>query len=260
MNLRLIITSTLTSALTIFAQTNEKFNCYGSIGYGFGSGGQLFSSTTIENIETTERKDHYLNYGQGIKFDFGLQYFMMENVALQVGFNYTPGAPGIKTEYSRGVSVAGITSSILDSTVEYHRHMFGLKAMVVPRFEILELLNMHTGVGIGFYWNALSYETTRTIADSTQTEKGSIKSAPSLGLNGLIGVDYPLNDLLSLFGEVGFDMTSFRWTKQKIKETDITGNSIGSYNFEKDTPNQRPPLRVSGSNWRLSFGVRYIIQ
>lgn len=259
MNLRLIITSALTSALTIFAQTNEKFNCYGSIGYGFGSGGQLFSSTTIENTDTTERKDRYLSYGQGVKFDFGLQYFMMENVALQVGFNYTPGVPGIKTEYSRDVSVAGITSRILDSTVEYHRHMFGLKAMVVPRFEILELLDMHTGVGIGFYWNALSYETTRTIADTSQTEKGSIKSAPSLGLNGLIGVDYPLNDLLSLFGEVGFDMTSFRWTKQKIKETGITGNSNGSYNFEKDTPNQRPPLRVSGSSWRLSFGVRYII-
>jgi opacity protein-like surface antigen len=260
MNLRLIVTSMLASALTLLAQSNETFNTFASIGYGFGSGGQLFSSTFINaNADTTERKDHYLNYGQGVKIDLGIQYFMMENVALQVGFNYTPGVPGLKTEFRHDFTNAG-TSSFLDSTVEYHHHMFGIKAMMVPRFEIFDLLNMHTGVGIGFYWNSLNYEMTRIIADSSQTEKGSIQSAPSLGFNGLIGVDYPVSDLFSLFGEVGFDMTSFRWTKQKIKETQFSVRSPGSYNFEKDTPNQRPPVRVSGSSWRLSVGVRYAFQ
>jgi opacity protein-like surface antigen len=259
MNLRLTISSMLLATLSILAQTNEILSGYASIGYGFGSGGQLFSSTTLQaqglDLDTTERKDHYLNYGQGVKIDLGVQYFMMDNVALQVGFSFSPGAPNLKTEYRYDYSIAGITG-FLDSTVDFHHNMFGIKAMVVPRFEILELLNMHTGVGIGFYWNTLSYEMTRITQDTTQTEKGNIQSAPSLGFNGLIGADYPISDLLSLFGEVGFDMTSFRWTKQKIKETQFN-RSTGTNYFEKNTPNQRPPLRVSGSNWRLSVGVRY---
>jgi opacity protein-like surface antigen len=264
MNLRLTISSMLLTTLSILAQTNETLSGYASIGYGFGSGGQLFSSTTLKtqalqgqlyDVDTITRKDHYLNYGQGMKIDLGIQYFMMENVALQVGFSFSPGVPNLKTEFRNDYLIAGNTS-FLDSTVAYHHNMFGVKAMVVPRFEILELLNMHTGVGIGFYWNTLSYEMTRITQDTTQTEKGSIQSAPSLGFNGLIGADYPISDLLSLFGEVGLDMTSFRWTKQKIKDTQFN-RSTGSYNFEKNTPNQRPPFRVSGSNWRLSVGVRY---
>jgi hypothetical protein len=250
----------IVSSIAIMAQSNETFNIYGSIGYGFGSSGQLFSSTTIRTgllMDTIARKDRYLNYGQGLKIDVGVQYFMMENVALQAGFIYTPGVPGLTTEYRNDYTILG---GFVDSTVEYHRNMFGIKAMIVPRFEIFELLNMHTGVGVGFYWNTLSYEMTRSNADTTLTEDGSIKSAPSLGLNGLLGVDYPISDLLSLFGEIGFDMTSFRWTKQMIKNTEFSNRGTGSYNFEKNTPNQRPPLHVSGSNWRLSVGVRYAIK
>ncbi len=264
MNLRLLLTSLVISSISILAQNNETINVYGSIGYGFGSSGDLFSSTIIRteglSIDTIERKDRYLNYGQGLKIDVGIQYFMMENVALQAGFIYTPGVPGLTTEYRNDYTLLGI-QGFIDSTVEYHRNMFGVKAMIVPRFEIFELLNMHTGVGVGFYWNTLGYEITRkSSADTTtRTEEGSIKSAPSLGFNGLIGVDYPISDLLSLFGEIGFDMTSFRWTKQMIDNTEFN-RATGSYNFEKNTPNQRPPLRVSGSNWRLSVGVRYAIK
>lgn len=262
MNLRLILTALVISSISIIAQNNETFNVYGSIGYGFGSSGQLFSSTIIKteglSIDTIERKDRYLNYGQGLKIDVGVQYFMMENVALQAGFIYTPGVPGLTTEYRNDFNLLGV-QGFVDSTVEYHRNMFGVKAMIVPRFEIFELLNMHTGVGVGFYWNTLSYEMTRITADTTLTENGSIQSAPSLGFNGLLGVDYPISDHLSLFGEVGFDMTSFSWTKQMIKNTEFN-RATGSYNFEKNTPNQRPPLHVSGSNWRLSVGVRYAIK
>jgi opacity protein-like surface antigen len=258
MNLRLFLSSVIVSSIAITAQSNEKLNMYGSIGYGFGSGGQLFSSTTIQNSNITERKDRYLNYGQGLKIDLGMQYYMMENVAVQAGFCYTPGVPGLKTENRYDLNLLGAQGSV-DSTVEYHRNMFGIKAMVVPLFEIFELLDVHAGVGLGFYWNSLSYKITQTSPVTTLTENGSIKSAPSLGLNGLLGVDYPLSDLLSLFGEIGLEMTSFRWTKQMIKNTEFN-RATGSYNFEKNTPNQRPPLRVSGSNWRLSFGVRYAIK
>lgn len=270
MNIRLLLTSLVISSISILAQSNETINVYGSIGYGFGSSGQLFPSTIIktENLaaDTIERKDRYLNYGQGLKIDVGVQYFMMENVALQAGFIYTPGVPALTTEYRYDYTIAG-AQGFIDSTVEYHRNMFGIKAMIVPRFEIFELFNMHTGVGAGFYWNTLRYEINSTrrneiagiSSDSTRTEEGSIRSTPSFGFNGLLGVDYPISDLLSLFGEIGFDMTSFRWTKQMIDNTEFN-RATGSYNFEKNTPNQRSPLRVSGSNWRLSVGVRYAIK
>jgi opacity protein-like surface antigen len=242
----------------IQAQTTEKLNCYGSLGYGFGTGGQLFSSTQlsagVNGRDSIDRKDRYFNYGRGLKVDLGVQYFMMENVALQAGFYYSGGVPALEASYR----VDTASATIFDSTFSFHHHLFGLKVCAVPRFEILELLNVNAGVGIGLFWNSLRYEIVSETPTATRNEEGAIQSSPTLGLVGLVGADFPLTDLMSLYSEVGFEQMSFKWKKRIIDQSQF-GRRTGSYNFEKNTPNQEPPPRIPGSNWRIGVGIRYVL-
>ncbi|NLG17461.1 MAG: hypothetical protein GX556_09060 [Fibrobacter sp.] len=252
MNCRKILLIVLAAVSFTLAQTNETLNIFTSLGFGFPTGGLTFSSHTFDNQILSEREDKYFNYGQGIKLDAGVQYFMMENVALQAAFGYSGKIPGLETRNVRTLAGATVT----DSSIEYKAQLFGIKALVVPRFEILELLNMYTGVGIGFFWNSLSYEAVYETVTVTGTDvdnrEGKIKSTPALGLLGLIGIDIPLSDLTAVFGEVAFEQMSFTW-KKRIEEKGYTAV------YEKDATNLEAPPKVPGSNWQIRFGIRFIV-
>jgi opacity protein-like surface antigen len=234
----------------------EILNVFGSIGVGFKTGGQLFTSITQNSSGAiTKEEDEFFNYGQGFKIDFGAQYLAMDNLGLQTDMEISLGAPGFETNNHL---VDTLTATSLDSSVKYNRNLFGIKFMVVPRFEVLELITMYTGVGIGFFWNSLHYETTVMRPAGTTSEKGKIITNPTLGFTGLIGANYPISDIFALFGEIAFDQISFRWKKQVVDETNIAGHNTGVIPFEEDDPNPNngTQLRVPGSNWQIRIGAR----
>ncbi len=243
---------TIMGAVAVFSAhaEDETLNIFGSVGAGFGVGGRLYRSTESINNNTTVT-DRFFNYGSGAKFDLGCQYFMMENVALQTSFGYSVGLPFEQK------SVVALNTTI----TTYKGHMFGVKAMIVPRFEILELLDLYTGVGLGFFWNSRPFKAV-SVTEIGQTEisqeaKGKITSKPALGFLGQLGADYPLNDNLTLFGEVAFEEVSFNLSKFKVEESSIPGISSDTY-LENDASNL-PPEKVPGSNWQIRIGVRYSI-
>lgn len=243
-------------------QTREVLNVFASIGIGFKTGGQLFTSIT-ENPSTEvpgERiivgeENEFFNYGQGFKINLGAQYLAMENLGLQLDFEISLGAPGFETD-DHLIDAAGAR---IDSTTEYTRNMYGIKFLVVPRFEVLELITMYTGVGIGFFWNSNHYDITRSVSTGTTTEKGRIVSSPTLGWTGLIGGDYPVSDRIALFGEIAFDQVVFKWKKRIIEQTNIPGKRVGTTFFEEDDPSNEEPLKVPGSNWQIRIGARFSI-
>jgi opacity protein-like surface antigen len=179
----------------------------------------------------------------------------MENLGLQADIEISLGAPGFETN-DRLIDTAGAP---YDSSTKYTRNLYGIKFMVVPRFEVVELLNMYTGVGLGYFWNSLHYEISRSAQAGTTTEKGRIVSSPTLGFTGLIGADYPISDIVSIFGEIAFDQVSFRWKKQIVETTNIKDHKIGTSFFEEDDPSNPAPLKVPGSNWQIRIGARFNI-
>lgn len=244
---------TVLSITLLYAQQNT-LNVYGSMGFGLRTGGHRFESIESSVLQgITKREDKYFSYGQGIKLDAGMQYFMMKNVAVQAGFGYSGGIPGLETKdrVDDGIDVASVTT-----TTDYNTHLFGLKVMVVPYFDFLELMDMYVGVGTGFFWNSFRYTRTIKINTSTQTEKGKIRSAPTLGLLGMLGAEIPLTDIFCAFGEIGFEQMSFKWTKKIIDKADPP-NSPRTEFFEKDAPNQDAPEKVPGSNWQIRAGLRF---
>jgi opacity protein-like surface antigen len=235
------------SAFLLSAETPQKsdiLNIFGAVGIGFKTGGELFVSTERNTVgEITKETDSYLNYGQGFKIDVGTQYFTMPNLAIQAAFSVSFGIPGFETEDK--------IASVFDSTTKYSRDLFGIKLQVVPHFEVLELLNMYTGVGLGFFWNRLHYQATvvRPVLGTT-TEKGKIISSPSMGFTGMLGADYPISDAVSAFAELAFEQVSFKWKKKVVDGTNKTTF------FEEDAPNTQPPPKVPGSNWQVRIGIR----
>lgn len=228
------------------AQNYETLNVYGSIGFGIPTGGQLYPSIKTNQDVVVEEKDSYFNFGRGLKLDLGAQYFVMENIAIQAGLGISGNVPRLKTFNE--------TSDLKENTT-YRSSLWGLKALVVPHFELLELVTMYTGVGIGFFWNSMKYERKdETIMGgeviSSVTTKGKIKTSPKFAFLGLAGVNYPLTDLISLYGEVAFEQMSFTIKKQ------VEGNN--TIVFEKDS-NLPSPVRIPGSNWQLRLGVRYSV-
>jgi len=237
---------------TVLHADYETFNIFGGIAAGFGTGGELFRSQNTTSA-STEITDRFFNYGSGLKFDLGCQYFMMDKVALQGSIFYSAGVPAFKEEN---------ISAAFTQTTTYGFGMWGLRVLVVPKFQVLDLLDTYVGVGTGLCFSSRSFEITRKSTNATQNAKGSISSSPSLGFSGIFGVDYPLNDKATLFGEMGFEEISFSLSKYKVKESNIPGITGGTVvNYEKNATgtNNYPPEKVPGSNFQLHFGIRYAL-
>ncbi len=110
---------------------------------------------------------------------------------------------------------------------------------------------MYTGVGVGLFWNSWKYKT-ENVGEAlgtsvNETIEGKIKTSPKLAFLGLAGADFPLSEILTLFGEVAFEQMSFTTKKY------IEGNKTVVY--EKDS-NLPAPQKIPGSNWQIRFGVK----
>ena len=86
------------AAVSFFAQDSETLNIFASLGFGFPTEDRFSPHTPMMIILFTERKDNYFNYGQAIKLEAGIQYFMMENVALQLAFDFQEKCQGLKSK------------------------------------------------------------------------------------------------------------------------------------------------------------------
>lgn len=247
---KVLFLMTIITAMTVRADY-ETFNIFGSIAGGFGLGGVRDSSRVVENGITTSVTDQFFNYGSGFKIDLGCQYFMMEDVALQASFSLSMGGR------------FKISDEVGDShtTTTYKRRLYGIKVGVVPRFEALDLIDVYTGVGIGFYWNSRPFEKVFENPQGTQESKGKITSSPTFGFHGLLGMDYPLTDQFTLFGEIGFELMRFNLKKYIIKETNITTEEPGTtfYNKDDTDSDNLAPEKVPGSNFQIRIGIRYAI-
>jgi hypothetical protein len=239
----------LAAALAIRAD-QETLNAFFATGAGFGMGGRIYTSTAISggNVDYTDR---FFNYGSGMKFDLGCQYFLMDDVALQASFGYSAGIPWFKQELN-----ANANSKI---TTTYQRHLFGIKALIVSRFEALDLIDVYTGVGPGLFWAARPFTVVAKTTVGTQEANGRITADPAIGFTGLLGTDYPLSDKFTLFGEFAFEAVRFNLNRYIISESDIPAMQTGTEFYSADDSNNRDPDNVPGTNFQIRIGIRYAL-
>lgn len=254
--------------LSVYAE-QDKLNLFLSGGIGFGMGGQFYSSIKTEG-NNTKVKDQFFNYGSGFKIDGGAQFFVMENLSLMGSFVYSPGFKFVDE----------LQSGDYKLTTTYYPSLFGVKAYLVPRFEVLELFNAYTGVGMGFFWNMRPFKAVLTTPSGTQNATGKITSNPALGFTGLLGADFPVSDIITIFGEFSFEQMSFNLSKRVIEESNINNlatalmalinNNLDLTNYDfalgtkyysanDPTTSNLNPVKVPGTNFQFRVGVKFAI-
>jgi opacity protein-like surface antigen len=238
----------LTSLKPVIAQVmNSRFDIYAIGGYGIPIGGHYIStSVKSENIvpRILEEKDHYLNYGKGLHLEAGVNFRTMENIKAQISFNYTRNIPSIKDKDEN------ITVSEFNNEDKYSVNLIGFKVLLIPYFNAFDLVELYTGVGIGFFFNKVTIKGNNVVHNRYE---GNIKTKPALAFCSKFGADFPLNDMFSLFGEISFDAMSFK--AESIQSTRIPDEVT----FDKDNSTLLPPPRIPGSNFGINIGIRLMI-
>lgn len=237
----------------------QGIKIYGDIGWGFGFGGlntygeadfasvdfdqHSFTSVTRNEFgQISEQEDHYVNYGSGFRLNVGGEFQVMDRLWIRTQGSWIAGIPQLDV-VSENIQLN------TRSTTTYARNVLGFEIVVVPRFMIVDLLEAYVGVGPGLFFGWMTYETTGNALE------GKIKTKPAFALTGLFGADYPITDVLDLYGEIGFEAMTF------VGESQTFTDDNEQLNFEKDSEadNVAPPPKFPGSNLGIRFGVRYSI-
>jgi hypothetical protein len=238
-------------ATALFAQdkvdrSSKAFSLCGSIAYGFGMGGQwIDASEKIDNQAILQEKsDKYLNYGDGFKLELGGIYKLMENLDAQAVLSYNAGVPTISAVYENAETNTSFSNT-------YKANTFGIKAMVLPRVKIFDLLDMYTGFGIGLYFASLSWTSSKTSIE------GYFRTSPALAFCGTFGVNYPVYNDLIVYGEIALEQMSFTQTSS------LDPSQINNFqkNYEQDSyvNNIYPPEKIPGSNVAFRVGAKFPI-
>jgi hypothetical protein len=219
------------------ASQEKSLSIIGSFASGFGIGGYYQgSSYKIANTVVVERKDQYLNYGEGIKLEAGAHYRLTQNLGCQGVLGYTWGLPTIKI--SDGIE-----------TETYKRSMFGIKALVTPQVQVLDLIDIYAGFGFGLFFGWMSWEKPSTVF------KGEYKTNPAFAFCGSIGAEYPVINELILYGELAIEQMNFNVTRSRT--TASSAETV--YEQNSTASNLSPPPKIPGSNVALRIGVRFPI-
>jgi opacity protein-like surface antigen len=223
------------------AQMPQKpFSIIGSIGYGFGVGGYYVGSLNkYANTVLVEKNDQYLNYGHGLKIEAGVHYLLMEHLGCQAVLSYTAGVPPIQ--------VTNIPAGL--ETETYSRNTFGIKALLVPRVQVLDLFDVYAGFGMGLFFGWLSWER------ASSPYKGEYKTNPGFAFCGSLGAEYPVIRELIVFAEIAIEQMNFTVTRSRGTESSLET----VYEQNSTAPNIFAPPKVPGSNVALRAGVRFPI-
>ncbi len=233
-------------------QQKETFDIYGVLGYGFGIGGRdLGASQTFSGGTLTEKTDNYINYGAGLKIEGGASYKLMQHLYGQAALCYSNGLFGIKKDVNQ-VGVDEVTDQYSFST-------FGIKVLAKPTFQVFDLFNAYTSFGIGLYFAFSSIDHKETAGGMSARADDS--NWPSLAFTGALGLEYPLNRSVVLFGEVYCEEMGFMLHERTVSNSnypagDPWANGTTTFEANSKDPNIKTPENIPGSNAAIRVGVR----
>ena len=231
----------------------EVLSLSARFGYGFRVGGSQYIGSHFGETRLCssfdgvllETDDHYLNYGQGLKVELAGDYTLMPHVGAELALHFTGKAPRTRIEYD----------SIATSWKEtFKQACFGAKVMIVPRFRVIELIDMHAAFGIGLFFATLSFTNSDPLLGQ---HTGYIKTRPGLAFAGRIGAEYPLSDRVAITANLCAETVSFT-VKQRRGTTDPTVYT-SDYNRSSLSSSIERPEKIPGSNVSILIGTRIAI-
>ncbi len=240
-------------SFTAWGAEKDNFDLFAVAGAGIGMGGlNVGPTTTMAGIELTKKQDNFLNFGSGLKLEGGAEFKLMPHLYGQGALSYTNGLWGIN-------QVNDITG-VDKVTDQYFYSMFGVKALVKPTFQVLDLFTVYTGFGVGLFFSWLTINRTETSAAGDFSARADDSQWPSVGLIGSLGVEYPLTHAIVLFGELQCEAMNFTTSQRTISKSTYPEGSDWSnqiINYETNAVDRDTPANTPGTNLGIRVGVRF---
>ncbi|MDD2982576.1 MAG: outer membrane beta-barrel protein [Crocinitomicaceae bacterium] len=248
-----------------------------NVGYGLGLPNYVMGTTRTVTLSptlvTTDVKDEniYGSIGQGFNLALTPGYMINEHIGIELGFNYFMGAQKtIQETKTNNASIHStrkaqsnqlrlipsvVVSSGGDKISVYAKGGLVLPVMGVTNIEIDGSELVMTGGGL--------------MTKTTHVES-EFKGKVSLGFRGTLGVDYLINDRLSMFGELQQTNLFIKQDKNtivayKVNGVDVLGTFTGD---QKETiyvdeinsqskPNEALAGKTNFNQFGINVGVKY---
>ena len=216
-----------------------------------------------------EVKDKFLNYGRGLKIGAGASYNLLDNFAARLSVAFSAGVPRatIQSESVDHPANGVVTTTTVDEKARYSQ--LGFRLMGIPRFTVADLFDLYFGAGLGLYFSFRGEEASSEIRSSVATTqfrfetKTEYKNLPSFAFLGAVGGEIPLNDMLNVYAEVGFDAMTVIMKERTVRRYNAAGSVTNTDHevYERNDIHRGEntslnPNKAPGTNWGLKLGVR----
>lgn len=239
-------------------------------GYQFATGNtQTFNGYNNSTIETSNTnatyKTNILSLGKGINFGLNLGYNFNQHVAFELGVGYLKGA----------------TTTFKDTDFDGDYIEYGYQSKFVQIKPTIVLsggfskINPYVKFGLqvnsGSFDRIATRKTGSNILNIIQTFSGGL----SIGFSGGLGVNYTLNDKISLFGEFSFLTMKYNPEKAVLTKSDNNGvdqlptittsqkeiSFVDSFDtsavLNPNEPTKQNKLSYPLNSYGFSIGVKY---
>ncbi|MBK0403604.1 outer membrane beta-barrel protein [Adhaeribacter sp. BT258] len=244
-------------------------------GYNFGlNSGIIFKSTEnthysdVANPANSQKYERVnLKLGQGGIFGGSLGYMFNNNVGFELGINYLAGE---KTTYKSEVNYTSDNPSVLPYSYSLTNTYQSQIVLVQPSLVIatdLPKLNPYTRIGLVIANGIIKH--TQSFSNSkgeSEENKFKYSGGAHLGLQAAIGLNFKLNDKISIFTEGTFNNINFAPEKGMLTKSTRNGvNQLPTLNTSQkeikyeDDPTFNFPTQQSPSEPRTEFRQRFPI-
>jgi opacity protein-like surface antigen len=242
----------------VFAQNGMYFR--GGAGFALGIQKDFIGSEVTWNSQgdITSIKDVYYSAGRGLNINGALGVPVYKNlvILLESGIGLFG---GITLEDKRSVSGVG---EITEKAEISARHIPILASFIISAGDVGGV-RPYAGAGIGIYLYSISTKFTNSFNQSLAKVDNKVKLP--IGFQGMIGLEFPLAESMSFFGE--FRLVSLGLTESEDKLTELKdedGNDILDQisaenrvtKYEKDSTENPAPEVFSASSLGVKVGLK----
>jgi opacity protein-like surface antigen len=242
-------------------QQKEMLDVYAVVGAGIGVGGldvgasQSWTAPEALGGYLTKTTDNYLNFGSGLQLEGGADIRIMQHLYGQAALCYGNGLWGIDqvvvNKYTPGVTT---TDQCSYSTL-------GIKLLVKPTFQVLDLFTVYTGFGIGldFAWLTIHHSQVGpgAVNLSARADDGEW---PAFAFEGSLGLDYPITRSIIVFGELQCEVMNFMTSQRTITNSNFVTDPDWTNqikNYQTNATDRDPPNSTPGTNVGIRVGVKF---
>mgnify|MGYP000652969162 CR=1 FL=1 len=220
------------------------------IGYGVRTGGTRYVGAVNDESEwygadtiLARTKDHYMNYGEGMKVEAAAAIALMEHLDAEFAIEFTGKTP-------RTVIVFDMPGTSWKE--KYRQASYGAKLILVPRFRVVELIDMEIGCGAGIFFTTCTMSNTRTVSNG-----GYVRTRPGFVFCARLGAELPVADRISITAAIVTEQVSY--TLKEYRRTDSPDMYTAERNRSSTSAYVVRPEKIPGSNAALHIGTRFIV-